>query len=94
MKLFLTALAFAIASPAAAQTAAPAHSHEGHAAHHSGKADEHSGHKTDGKCCEEMADGKMMDCCKKMKAEGKKMSCCEHHQGKSEAAAHAGHGKH
>lgn len=92
--MLLTALVFAIASPAAAQTAAPAEQHQGHAQDHHQKGDEHSGHKMDGKCCEEIAGGKTMDCCEKMKKEGKKMPCCDHHESKSEAGAHEGHGKH
>ena len=96
--MLLTALVLAIASPAAAQTA-PAAGHGDHAAQHQAghaehQADKHAGHKMDGKCCDEMSGGKAMDCCEKMKKEGKKMSCCDHHEGKSEAGAHEGHGKH
>jgi len=105
MKMLLTTIALVIASPAAAQTAAPAQSHDHHAVHgaqhgqgHADHAkhqpqsgDGHEGHH--GECCKDMADGKMMDCCKKMKKEGK-MPCCDHKEGKFEAGAHAGHDKH
>jgi hypothetical protein len=96
MKMLLAAVALVIASPVvAAQTAAPEthHGHGAHAAHgaqhqdHSGHAghgpagDEHAQHKMDGKCCDEMADGKKMDCCEKMK-------------GKANDGEHAGHQQH
>lgn len=100
MKMLLTALALTIASPVAAQTAHSGHSahaarqDSSHAAQHAAPSgDPHAQHKTDGKCCDKMADGKMMGCCEKMKAEGKK-PCCDHKQGKSEAAEHKGHGNH
>ena len=104
MKMLLTAIALTIASPVAAQTAGPADAHAGHAAGQSAQhgqpegnhashagADEHAQHKMDGKCCDKMADGKMMDCCEKMKAAGK-MPCCDHKQEKS--GAQGGHSHH
>lgn len=104
MKLMLAAIALTIASPALAQTAAPADAHADHAAHtaqaasadHSAhgtasNADPHAGHEMSGGCCEKMGDAKM-PCCEKMKAAGKKMDCCEKQDATSGAAdPHAGH---
>lgn len=68
MKMMLAAIAMTIASPAFAQTAAPADAHAqhspqtdttGHAAH-AGRADGHERHDMAGGCCEKDADGKML----------------------------------
>ena len=99
MKMILTAVALAIASPAIAQAAPQADPHAGHVGHsaHQAGSGEHSGHKPDTGhkdhkgCCDKSPDGRM-ECCEKMAAEGKRMACCEKH-GKSAPAAdpHAGH---
>ena len=80
MKMILAAVALAIASPAVAQTSAPADPHANHAGHQQGSTD-HAGHDMQGECC-----------CEKMKAEGKKMECCDKPAGAAaEAVPHAGH---
>ena len=96
MKMILTAIAFAIAAPAAAQTAADPHA--GHApvkqphGNHSGHGEHGQGHKAHQNCCEHKnADGKMMECCEKAQATGAKMECCEKHAQQKEAASAAGH---
>lgn len=63
MKLIMTAIALAIAAPAAAQNAADPHAgHAGHADHPGTKpADKASG------CCDKMAAGQGKDCCDKTK---------------------------
>lgn len=104
MKLMLAAIALTIASPALAQTAAPADAHADHAAHatqaapvdHSAhgagsNGNPHADHEMAGGCCEKMGDGKM-PCCEKMKAAGKKMDCCAKKADAPGAAdPHAGH---
>lgn len=69
MKIFLGALALAVAFPAAAQTAAASDPHAGHAQH----GQQGSGGKHDGMDHHDHA--KMMDECKKAMAQGK----CEEH---------------
>lgn len=100
MKMLFAAIALTIASPALAQTTAPADAHAGHGAanhaQHGAPAapsnDPHAGHEMPGGCCDKMADGKAMACCEKMKAEGKKMECCDKPAGAAaEADPHAGH---
>ena len=98
MKLILSAIALAFASPALAQAPAPAHDahaqhaqHAGHAQHadhakhaqHNG-ASGHEGHADHDGCCKKDADGKMA-CCEKMKAQGKKMDCCQKHSDAAKA---------
>ena len=84
MKIVLTALAFAIASPALAQSADP---HAGHkAAPAAPSAPAHADHDADKKgCCAD----KQKDCCKGMEGKG----CCAD-KAKSSAEAHAGHQGH
>ncbi len=84
MKIVLTALAFAIASPALAQAADPHASHKAPAS--SSVTPAHADHDADKKgCCAD----KQMDCCKGM--EGK--SCCAD-KAKGSAEAHVGHRSH
>lgn len=105
MKMMLAAIAMTIASPAVAQTAAPADAHAQHAQHaqhasqtgaadhaaHMEHANGHEGHDMAGGCCEKDADARMA-CCEKMKAEGKKMACCDKAAADAPAAdPHAGH---
>lgn len=91
MKMYLfAALAFAVATPAAAQTA-PATQHQGHAQHgtpqsgghaqHQGQGqqpghDQHQGHDMQSGCCADRNNNGRMDCCENM-AEGQ--SCCPNH---------------
>ena len=84
MKIVLTALAIAIASPVLAQQADP---HAGHQAPASAPAaPTHAGHDADQKgCCAD----KQKDCCKGMEAKG----CCAE-KAKGSAAAHAVHHGH
>ena len=89
MKLILSAIALAFASPALAQAPAQADAHAQHAQHAAhGQHAQHAGHEGhaghDG-CCKKDADGKMA-CCEKMKAQGKKMDCCAEKGGKAAAA--------
>lgn len=94
MKKFLLigALAFAFASPVAAQTA-PANPHQGHDmsqmqghsghAQHgqtqgSGQHGQHQGHNMQGDCCADRNGNGRMDCCENMPAD---RNCCEQHQG-------------
>ena len=88
MKLIIAAIMMMIATPAFAQSAAPADVHPQHA-HQAGKAghDRHEGHDMSSGCCDKDADGKMA-CCEKMKTEGKAMSPSE----APAADPHAGHG--
>ncbi len=89
MKSMLFAIALTIASPALAQSAAPADDHNAHtasaaqaaAADHSAhiatsSEDPHAGHQMPGGCCDKMEPGAAMPCCEKMKAAGKEMDCC------------------
>ena len=85
MKMILAAVALTIASPAVAQTSAPADPHANHAPAQQGQSggstSDHAGHDMQGECC-----------CAKMKAEGKKMECCDKPAGAAaEADPHAGH---
>jgi hypothetical protein len=103
MKMLLTAIVLAIATPAAAQTVADPHAghtpaqHQaataGHAAHGAqampGASMDHSKHED---CCPKGQDGKAMPCCEKMKAAGGKMECCQKvASAKGAADPHAGH---
>jgi len=89
MKMILAAVALAIASPAMAQTSAPADPHANHApaeqqghAGHAGGGTEHEGHAMDGDCC-----------CGKMEADAKTMACCDDPaEAAGQADPHAGHG--
>ena len=92
MKMFVAAIALAIAVPAAAQgqqNQPVDHSQHGQ------PAGDHEGHgKKDG-CCDHEGDGKKMDCCAKAKAAGKKMECCDKQASQKGADdAHAGHQGH
>ena len=88
MKMIFAAVALTIATPAVAQSSAPADAHANHApaeqqgqAGHSGSAASgQAGHEMPGEC----------PCCATMKAEGKKMECCDKPAGASEADPHAG----
>lgn len=84
MKIVLTALAFAIASPALAQAADPHANHK--AAPTAPAAPAHADHDGDMKdCCADKQKG----CCKGMEGKG----CCAD-KAKSSADAHAGHSGH
>lgn len=84
MKIVLTALAFAIASPALAQSADPHANHK--AAPAAPATPVHSDHEGEKKgCCAD----KQMDCCKGKEGKG----CCAD-KAKSGADAHAGHHGH
>lgn len=96
MKMLLAAIVMTIASPAFAQTEAPADAHAQHSpqqgigghSQHTG----HEGHDMAGSCCEKDAEGKMA-CCEKMKANGEEMNCCEKSAADTPAAdPHTGHG--
>jgi len=103
MKMILTAIAFAIATPAVAQTAA-ADPHANHAAHAtqtpvqpapagqqgSGqeRADPHAGHAMADCCCKD-GDGQMA-CCKDKQAQASGDSCCDGEHAEH-AHADAGH---
>jgi hypothetical protein len=90
MKIILAAVALTIATPALAQTSAPADSHANHApaepmgqaGHAGGAGSEHEGHDMQSEC----------SCCAKMKADGKEMECCDKAAGEAgDADPHAGH---
>lgn len=89
MKLLLTAVALAIASPALAQAAPAQPGHSAHAGHDMAG---HEGHDMKG-CCETDAEGKMA-CCEKMKAAGKTMACCGEEKAKATTPAPDAHGDH
>jgi hypothetical protein len=95
MKFLLSAIALAIAVPAAAQTTAPAANPPGMPADHSQHQERQrgsTGHDGHADCCgHESADGKKMDCCDKAKAGAGKMECCDKMAKKGGADAHAGH---
>lgn len=88
MKLIIAAITLMIATPAFAQSAAPADVHTEHTSQ-GGKIghDRHEGHDMSSGCCDKDGDGKMA-CCEKMKTEGKAMSPSE----APAADPHAGHG--
>lgn len=85
----LAALAFAFASPAAAQTAPAANTHQGHNmqsqaghAQHaqtqgSGQQGQHQGHNMQDGCCADRNNNGRMDCCENMPAG---QSCCPQQQ--------------
>lgn len=76
MKILVTAIAIAVATPVAAQTTAPAHSgHDTPSPDRSGK----------GCCC---CDSQAAD---KTDTNKKKMECCEKASGDSSAAQHSEH---
>lgn len=84
MKIVLTALAFAIASPALAQPADPHAHHKAPAS--APVAPAHADHDADKKgCCADM----QKDCCAGMEGKG----CCAE-KAKGSADAHAGHTDH
>lgn len=89
MKMILAAIALTIASPAVAQTSAPAGPHANHApAQQQGQAGQSGSSSTDHAGHDMHGEG----CCAKMKAEGKKMECCDKPAGAAaEADPHAGH---
>lgn len=78
MKLIMTAIALAIAAPAAAQTAPDQHA--GHGMDHGAKPHEGKG------CCDKDAEGKRKPCCD----EAKKMDCCDKAK-EGEASKHEAH---
>ena len=88
MKLISAAITMMIATPAFAQSVAPADVHTQHTtqAGTTGQG-RHEGHDMSSGCCDKDADGKMA-CCEKMKAEGKATSP----SGAPAADPHAGHG--
>lgn len=89
MKMILAAVALAIASPAVAQTSAPADPHANHAPAQQGQAGPSGGSTSDHAGHDMQGEG---SCCAKMKAEGKKMECCDKPAGAAaEADPHAGH---
>ncbi len=100
MKLILSAIAFAIATPAVAQSA-PADPHAGHTAVASqaaqtgqaapGAAEGGMGHSQHEGCCDKHADGKAMPCCEKPMGNSKKMACCDKGAVGQSSAPHAGH---
>lgn len=93
MKMLLAAIALTIASPALAQTAAPADAHAGHhgqgtSAQAQPSTNPHAGHDMGGMMSAEA----MKAHCAKMKAEGKMMDGCAMRAGsKAEADPRAGH---
>lgn len=91
MKLIIAAITLMIATPAFAQSAAPAsvptqHTNQAGKTGHEGH-EGHEGHDMSSGRCDKDADGKMA-CCEKMKTEGKAMSPSE----APAADPHAGHG--
>ena len=84
LKTMLGAVALLIAAPVAAQTAAPADPHAGHAPQHHGTDHGKMNH-SNKDCCK---DGKH-DCCKEMEQSGKK-DCCDEAKAKA-AASESGH---
>ena len=94
MKMFATAIALVIASPALAQSAAPANAHTAHSGHSASSSaqpssDAHAGHDMGGMM---MSAEAMEGHCDKMKAEGKTMEGCDMQApSKSAADPHAGH---
>ncbi|MGE4321820.1 MAG: hypothetical protein AB7E60_02170 [Sphingobium sp.] len=89
MKLIIVAITMMIATPAFAQSVAPAHVHTQHTTQ-AGTAGHgrHEGHTMSSGCCDKDADGKMA-CREKMKTEGKAMSPS---MKAPVADPHAGHG--
>ena len=93
MKMILTAIALTIATPALAQTAAPAHAHAGHHAQAGpAKAQPPAGPHAEHKMGGMMSAEAMKAHCDKMKAEGQKMDgCAMHGAAKAQGDPHAGH---
>ena len=97
MKMLLTAIALTIASPAIAQTAAPADAHAGH--HGQAKPAEaqpsknpHADHQMGMMHMGMMSVNAMKAHCEKMKAQGMTMDGCNMHAGsKAKAGPHADH---
>ncbi|MCG2841474.1 hypothetical protein L6Q21_10825 [Sandaracinobacter sp. RS1-74] len=88
MKLIIAAITMMIATPAFAQSGAPADVHAQHTSQGGTTGQgRHEGHDMSSGCCDKGPDGKMA-CCEKMKAEGKTMSPSE----APAADLHAGHG--
>ncbi len=88
MRVLLGALALAIATPAAAQSAPPADAHAGHAQH----AEEQRGQPQPSHPSEHTEH--MKDCCEKMRQQGQAMECCDkyHEEAGDAPADHSQHG--
>jgi hypothetical protein len=99
MKILMTAIAFVIAAPAAAQTA-PAQQHQGHDQHQqhrqapaqpgqppNAQHSQHQGSGADGDCCADRNGNGRMDCCENMAQAGDRRSCCAEHPPASAPAA-------
>lgn len=82
MTFMMTALAFAIATPALAQAADPHAAHRGH--------DPVQPRGATSGCCEKTAQGGQKDCCDKSRNEGKGRDCCD--EAKADGAS--GHDAH
>lgn len=90
MKMFVSAVALVVASPALAQTA-PAQPHQGHAQHQQhGQPAQHQQqgqHQQHGQGHGEHQPGRHCACCADRNNDGR-MDCCERHQSES---GHQGH---
>lgn len=92
----MTAVALAIASPAAAQTA-PVQQPQGHAQHQPGQGHDQHGqmpaHGAQGGCCADRDGDGRMDCCQHMAEARDRRGCCQERapQPAPEPQAHQGH---
>ena len=88
MRIVLGALALAIATPAAAQSAPPADAHAGHAQH----GEDQRGQPQPSHLSEHAEH--MKDCCDKMQQQGQAMECCDKHRKEAgePPADHSQHG--
>ena len=103
MKILATAMALAIAFPAAAQTAPAQPQHQGHdqmqghADHGQSQGmrhgDQHAGMQHRDGCCEDRNGDGVMDCCEHMAQATEQRDCCADEAGLP-AAQHQGHQGH
>lgn len=92
MKIFLAAIALTIASPALAQTAAPANPHAGHQDRSAPTTAQPLSNPDSGHDMGKMSAEAMMAHCEEMKARGKTMEGCDMQAGtKPGSDPHAGH---
>ena len=94
MRVLLGALALAIATPGAAQTAPATDAHSGHAQHSGGgqHSEQQRGQPQPSHPSEH--DGRTPDCCDKMQQQGQAMECCDKHRKEAgePPADHSQHG--